>query len=674
MRLALSYGVLGLGLMLFAIAAKAPRLGPILWAEGLRDGWIRVPVVLEFLRPEILLALAVTGFGADLWFATRRRGARALALLTGFGSVLVIGFLEWYGNAFYTASGGEAITLELLRFAALNADSMGAILGSEIRGFGPTERFFLLTTGGAAALYFLVHAWKTPPLSPRMRRALRVGWPLALGLSLLPSWHFQPGPEAQTTTYSVLTSGLWGAWLGDHASVYEADPPPRTFPADTELVPRDPTARPRDLVVIFLESVRSRSLTPYDPAMKTSPFLAELAKEARVYERAYVTLPHTSKAISSTLCGIEPFLGIEMSESDPARGAPGRCLPALLKDHGYQSAWFWPQTKVYEDSEPMLLGYGFDRYVSEESLDATRFAKVNYFGLEDDAVLPASGAWLADLDPDRPMFAAFMSLVTHHDYGLPPDFPKETFVEDPADKAAEDYDKYLNGIRYSDRWVGKIFDQLKAHGRFENSLFLIVGDHGESFGEHGRRWHSAVIYNESIQIPAILYDPRRPVAARVEAPVSNVDFLPTLVDELGYDLRGEGYDGFAHGARPADAPIFSHCYRVRSCAAVIRSDLKLLHFFGFKPDELYDVRADPFEQTDLAADRPRRVQAMRRELLRWRARSFRSYREFFAARAAAGEAAGGGVVAVEASAEETAAGQAAAEGTTAGRSPVIGSP
>ena len=95
----------------------------------------------------------------------------------------------------------------------------------------------------------------------------------------------------------------------------------------------------RNVVLIHLESVRARSVTPYNEDLETTPFLDELAKESLLAERAYTTLPHTSKAITSVNCGIEPHLTREITEAQP-NGIPAQCLPELLGKKDYNTALF----------------------------------------------------------------------------------------------------------------------------------------------------------------------------------------------------------------------------------------------------------------------------------------------------------------------------------------------
>ena len=72
-----------------------------------------------------------------------------------------------------------------------------------------------------------------------------------------------------------------------------------------------------------------------------------------------------------------------------------------------------------------------------------------------------------------------------------------------------------------------------------STVFVLLGDHGQGFGEHGRNGHDNAIYEEGLRIPLLIHDPQRyKQGTRLEGPVSQLDILPTVADLLGYNDRG----------------------------------------------------------------------------------------------------------------------------------------
>jgi lipoteichoic acid synthase len=152
----------------------------------------------------------------------------------------------------------------------------------------------------------------------------------------------------------------------------------------------------RNVVLIHLESTRARSITPYNEKLKTTPFLDELAKNSLLAERAYTTVPRTSKAIVSVNCGVQPHLVEEITEARQG-GLPSRGLADLLKEQRYSTAFFQSSTENFENLRDLVENFGYAEYYPLEALDEEYlegFECSNYFGYEDDIMLSPSREWL----------------------------------------------------------------------------------------------------------------------------------------------------------------------------------------------------------------------------------------------------------------------------------------
>ena len=129
------------------------------------------------------------------------------------------------------------------------------------------------------------------------------------------------------------------------------------------------------------------------------------------------------------------------------------------------------------------------------------YETVNYLGLEDEAILPVNEAWLNQVG-QAPFFATYLTLTPHHAYDSPDRYGRYEFSKD------EEQNKYLNAVYYQDHFIRKLMEQFKEFGLYENTVFVIVADHGEAFGEHDTMQHDLTIYNEGIHVPLIIHDPQ----------------------------------------------------------------------------------------------------------------------------------------------------------------------
>jgi lipoteichoic acid synthase len=382
--------------------------------------------------------------------------------------------------------------------------------------------------------------------------------------------------------------------------------------AHATLAPTSQTQK-RNVVLIHLESTRSRSVTPYNPKVQTTPFLDELAKSSLLAERAYTIIPNTLKASISVNCGIEPSLWPGVEAEPTSLPAPG--LAGLLKGQGYRTVFFQSATERFMYFGGQAKDLGYEEYYPVETMHTEGFERSNYFGYEDDVMLKSSEEWLKKRG-ETPFVAEYLTSTGHHDYFPPTRYGQEHFVED------EKLNRYLNCVRYLDFFLNNLIDQYKRLSLYEDTIFVIFGDHGEGFGEHGRYVHEDNPYEESLRVPLIIHAPWRfQHGERVEELSNLTDILPTVLDLLGYEVRGGKYPGYSLlRPLPEDRTLFFSCTNRDKCLASIKGYEKYIHHYGDEPDEFIDLSVDPLEKRNLGDERAEEARKRRDELLAWRSR------------------------------------------------------
>jgi lipoteichoic acid synthase len=381
----------------------------------------------------------------------------------------------------------------------------------------------------------------------------------------------------------------------DHARIRSLtdDANPMKAPANAHLQQTARTEK-KNVVFIHLESTRARSTTPYNEDIDTTPYLDDLSKRSLVAERAYTIVPHTSKAITAVNCGIDPHLVRDITEAEKG-GIPAKCLPELLDEQGYDSVWFSSATEDFENRAQIVENFGYHDFQPVETMDKTGFQQSNYFGYEDDIMLQPSKDWLEEHD-DRPFVATYLGVTGHHDYRPIYRYGLKDYSEDSA------LNHYQNEVRYLDFFVKNVIDQYKELGLYDDTIFVIYGDHGEGFGEHDLYQHDNTIYQEGLKVPLIIHEPGRfEDGKRVDTLTDQVDILPTIVDLLGYKVTDGDYPGRSL-LTPSNKTrtLFFSCFDDYRCLASIKGDEKYIYFFGNQPDEVYDLSKDPYEHHDIA--------------------------------------------------------------------------
>ena len=397
------------------------------------------------------------------------------------------------------------------------------------------------------------------------------------------------------------------------------DARPMQTPVNTHLQKTEDTDR-KNVVLIHLESVRARSTTPYNKDIDTTPYLDELSGHSLTAENSYTIMPHTSKAITAINCGIDPHLVRDITEADP-NGIPATCLPELLDEHGYNSVWFSSATEHFEDRRELVDNFGYRDFLPVDDMDKTGFQRSNYFGYEDDIMLQPSQDWLEQHD-DKPFIATYLGVTGHHDYRPIYRYGREQYSKDSA------LNNYQNEVRYLDFFVENVIDQYKDLGLYDDTIFVIYGDHGEGFGEHDLNQHDNTIYQEGLNVPLIIHEPGRfQREKRIETPTDQVDIMPTVMDLLGYKVEGGEYPGRSLLAPPdKNRTLFFSCFDDYRCLASIKGDEKYIYFFGNQPDEVYDLSKDPYEQHDIAGEQSNaELKKKRSQVLTWYSRVNATY-------------------------------------------------
>jgi lipoteichoic acid synthase len=388
--------------------------------------------------------------------------------------------------------------------------------------------------------------------------------------------------------------------------------------AEARLKPTLRTRR-RHVALIHLESTRERSVTPYVANIGTMPYLAALAKNSLLIERAYTTITHTSQAITSVNSGLYPSPLTDIVEAEPG-GIPDRCLAELLGEHGYKSAWFQSAEQTFENRPQLVENFGYQHFQAYESMKLRGFQRANYLGYEDDIMLKPSRAWLEE-NATSPTLVTYLGVTPHDNY-----LPIYRYGRKKFSSRAM-LDRYLNNVYYDDYWVKNIIEQYKRLGLYEDTIFIVYGDHGEAFGEHGVYHHDGAIWEEGLRIPLIIHDPRRfDGGERIPGPAHHLDLAPTIVDMLSYEVVDGEYPGRTLFSLPEDRTLFFGCRPDLLSAARIQGHKKYIYHYGNRPEEYYDLTKDPLEKNNLIGKVSKReLDRLRSELLAWHAEATASY-------------------------------------------------
>ena len=381
--------------------------------------------------------------------------------------------------------------------------------------------------------------------------------------------------------------------------------------ASASLLPlacREPTPAPRaerwNVLLVTLDTLRADRLGAYGRARAGTPHLDALAAAGARFDQAQAAAPLTLPSHATLLTGLlPPRHGLR----DNGEGSLPADVPSLaehLRAAGYRTGAF---VGAFVLDRRYGLARGFERYDDEiprvpGRLDAERPGSV---------VVDRALAWLAEPDPARRPFFAWVHLFDAHAPYAPPSPYAARFPGDP----------YQAEVALVDAHVGRLVAALRERGDEARTLVVVAGDHGESLGEHGELTHGLFLYQSTLRVPLLVVAPGVVPPRAVREPVGLADLAPTMAALLGVPLAVsmDGRDlstALVAGAEPPRADLYAETrypasFGWASLAAVRRNGSK---FVEAPRPELYDLGADPGERRDLRGERRREAAELERAL------------------------------------------------------------
>lgn len=390
-----------------------------------------------------------------------------------------------------------------------------------------------------------------------------------------------------------------------------------------------------NVVIINWETTRADLLSAYGHPQATSPNLESLAREGVLFEQNHSAAPWTLPSVASLFTGLGPTAhGVrEFEDVLPARA---ETLAEALRAQGYSTVAL-ASNSIFEAQRG--LEQGFDRYVGEGDLEGER-------------LLRELQAWLGERPADQPFFL-YMHLFEPHCPYHPPDVYEGVYRPRPAalrtgrayspeywakmfgcfqlpgpgrpGDPIYEIDEYLGAyeaeLNHADHLTGLVLTALRSRELLDDSLVVVLGDHGEEFLDHGDHGHGRQLFQESLRVPLLIRPPGGPQARaafagrRVAAPTSTLDVSATVRAAVGLPPVGPGQDlspAWGEAGPPAsweDRPIFAGTDHEAHRRMIRRGRFKLIAEVGpptedparaLRPPLLFDLQADPGERTDLA--------------------------------------------------------------------------
>jgi arylsulfatase A-like enzyme len=437
-----------------------------------------------------------------------------------------------------------------------------------------------------------------------------------------------------------------------------------------------------DVVFIVMDTVRAQSVSAYGYERETTPNLDAFAQGGVLFEQATApstwSLPAHSSLFTGTLPSIHDGHGETrwlddrlptLAETMSGAGWETRCFtanPFISPSFGLTRGFEW-------SDQAWITGAGGRGFAFiYRFIDALGVTARDKGGAQ---VVDNIDKWMDSRPADAPPAFVFVNFLEAHFpfHQLPAEY-RNAYTDMPLRKLRsigqiafgtqlgrqltdDELDRiqgpitdlYDGGVLYTDHLVGRVIDAWERRGTLDDTVFVIVADHGELVGEHGAFDHVTQVYEECLRVPFVIRYPERiPAGSRVPEPINTLGIFATITDLAGAPTPDTVQVGSlmpALDGKPAGLPVISERFEEILLSARFgpgeangvgplvsprgryrtyrEGNFKLAKHYenGDFSTYLFDLEADPGETTDIAgsalhmADRQR----LEEELAAWEA-------------------------------------------------------
>jgi len=283
-------------------------------------------------------------------------------------------------------------------------------------------------------------------------------------------------------------------------------------------------AMPKNVIIILMESLAAAHVGSMGGRLNVTPSFDALTREGILFERFFSNGTHTHQGMFATLSCFPNLPGHEYLMQQPEGRHQFSGLSRLLPD--YQKLFVYNGDFRWDNQKGFFTNQGFENFIGRDDyIDPKHIDPV--WGVSDEDMFDRGLVELdklEELDRGKPFFAVLQSLSNHLPYSLPEPFPMEPVMENG------ELNERLTAMKYADWALGQFMTALKQRTYFEDTLVVLVGDHG--FGTDRQLTEVNLI---RFHVPLLLISPYlRDQAGTVISTVgSQVDIVPTIAGLLG---------------------------------------------------------------------------------------------------------------------------------------------
>jgi arylsulfatase A-like enzyme len=371
--------------------------------------------------------------------------------------------------------------------------------------------------------------------------------------------------------------------------------------------------------------------------------------------RAYATASHSNLSDLAFWYAQYPLRGPGKERFPHDADWRGVSLFDLFKAHGYQTGYISSQNERWGDMINWLETPSIDHFFHSETYEGETWENyddiaglaslikrgVTHAGkIEDSETLRIAKQWISSLDRGAPFFLGMNLQNTHFSYVLSPGAAQPFQPSDlgfravyyrwPEDQRVNVRNRYLNSVHNVDQLLHDFADFLRKEGMWDDLVFVVVGDNGEAFYEHGFGNHSGPMYDEVVRTLAFVKPPAGSdlPSGEFESPVSHIDIAATIPDLAGLPLPWSFQGKPVTSGVCTDRPVFMYSNAIVQQYGTVSWPWKyLVTAFPEEQEELYNLEEDPGELSNQARARSDVTARLAESVRAWSALQQRYYQD-----------------------------------------------
>ena len=352
----------------------------------------------------------------------------------------------------------------------------------------------------------------------------------------------------------------------------------------------DGAGRQWNLVFIIMESAGlDYAFNPVQLNRIPMPFLHQISRRGLFLQNHFASANSSPRALFSIFSGIYEMPTRAMFSVRPDAYIPivsrflGSNYESFLVTPGWLSSFF---PKRFFENNGLTEMYGFSELPSTyKVLGASRHKN------EVDTV----GFFLDRVNSARePFFAVYYSYAAHHPYY---DYGERYHL---LTDVKNDTNRYYNNLFFLDIQFERILNSLEVTGLMNNTIVIVVGDHGQAFGQHEGIWrHGTSSFNEEFRAPVIFYQPKLFPPKVISALTSHVDILPTILEAMGIRYNRSLFQGESILQETFNRKYIFLINHGGTISSISKEKIKLTISYSQDRCWVYDLHRDPLEREKL---------------------------------------------------------------------------